>query len=167
MTSYRYCLHLSIAIIPWNSFLIETCDFQKHVARCNNYWSINQEEIKSKERNLKLKISRNILKNGLSLRESRERNDIQRGKEFQCCVANDPLAGVLLKKDIIDSPIRMIQLIHLNESQERETELWNILIWRRFSCSPSLRLEEPRSLHLPQRTPQLVKWTEEGLRLID
>ena len=57
------------------------------------------------------------------MRESRERNDIHRGKEFQCCVANDPLTGVLLKKDIIDSPIRMIQLIHLNESQERETEL--------------------------------------------
>ena len=112
-------------------------------------------------------LCKTILKNGLSLRESRERNDIQRGKEFRCCVVDDPLADVLLKKDIIDSPIRMIQLIHLNESQERETELWNILIWRRFSCSPSLRLEEPRSLHLPQRTPQLVKWTKEGLRLID
>ena len=68
-------------------------------------------------------LCKTIPKNGLSLRESRERNDIHRGKEFQCCVANDPLTGVLLKKDIIDSPIRMIQLIHLNESQERETEL--------------------------------------------
>ena len=68
-------------------------------------------------------LCKTVPKNGLSLRESRERNDIQRGKEFQCCVADDPLADVLLKKDIIDSPIRMIQLIHLNESQERETEL--------------------------------------------
>ena len=62
-------------------------------------------------------------KHVFTLGESGERNDIHRGKEFQCCVANDPLTGVLLKKDIIDSPIRMIQLIHLNESQERETEL--------------------------------------------
>jgi len=56
-------------------------------------------------------LCKTILKNGLSLRESRERNDIQRGKEFRCYVTDSHLVDVVfvLKKDRIDSPIRMIQ----------------------------------------------------------
>ena len=44
------------------------------------------------------------------MRESRERNDIQRGKEFRCYVTDSHLVDVVfvLKKDRIDSPIRMI-----------------------------------------------------------
>ena len=56
-------------------------------------------------------LCKTIPKNGLSLRESRERNVIQRGKEFRCYVTDSHLVDVVfvLKKDRIDSPIRMIQ----------------------------------------------------------
>ena len=56
-------------------------------------------------------LCKTVPKNGLSLRESRERNVIQRGKEFRCYVTDSHLVDVVfvLKKDRIDSPIRMIQ----------------------------------------------------------
>ena len=106
-------------------------------------------------------LCKTILKNGLSLRESRERNDIQRGKEFRTTWSM--------------SFWRKIELILFSNPHDpiwMRTGNWkpiwlNILIWRRFSCSSNPRLEKPWSLHLPQWTPQLVKRTEEGLRLID
>ena len=46
-------------------------------------------------------LCKTIPKNGLSLRESRERNDIQRGKEFRCCHSIEQQNQVTMN-DVID-----------------------------------------------------------------